>query len=152
MHLCRTQKHWNGFVAYCKYRPVKQLSQDKQPHIFKIFHANKDYKACQRDIIFFIIHGSVDKPILPLPVSLAPSQLSIKSVHKLILATDVNLSNHTHLPHCIDYPPLQSASIPIPHQFIAHGFFSPNIPGCFISEDMRMYSKGDIVALGMDGP
>jgi hypothetical protein len=36
--------------------------------------------------------------------------------------------------------------------FIAHGSFSPNIPGCFMLEDKKPFLKGDIVVLGVDGP
>ena len=93
-----------------------------------------------------------NEPALPLLVTFASSWHSINSVFKLILDTDVNSTNQAPFPHYIDYPPLWSASIPIPCWFIAHGFFSPNIPGCFGSEDKRTYSKGDIVVLGMDGP
>jgi hypothetical protein len=32
----------------------------------------------------------------------------------------------------------------------AHGFFSLNIPGCFVSDDKEAYLKGDIVVLGLD--
>ena len=83
----------------------------------------------------------LDKPVLPLLVSFAPSRPSIESVYQLILDTDINSPNH--IPH-------QSASIPITRRLTAHGYFSPNIPGCFISDDKVAYQKGDIVALGPD--
>ena len=31
-----------------------------------------------------------------------------------------------------------------------HGYFSPNIPGCFISDHKEGFLKGDIVVLGQD--
>jgi hypothetical protein len=91
-----------------------------------------------------------NKPALPLPVSFAPSQPSIESVYKLILDTDINSPNHIPFTHYVDYPPHQSASIPITRRLTAHGYFSPNLPGCFISDDKVAYQKGDIVALGPD--
>jgi hypothetical protein len=102
-----------------------------------------DSHNCQ-DISYF------DKPVLPLPVSFAPSWPLIESVYQLILDTDINLPNHIPFTHYVDYPPRQSASIPIPRCLTAHGYFSPNIPGCFISDDKVAYQKGDIVALGPD--
>jgi hypothetical protein len=71
-------------------------------------------------------------------------------VYRLILDTDINSSNRVPFPHYVDYPPHQSASIPITRHLTAHGYFSPNIPGCFISDDKVAYQKGDIVALGPD--
>jgi hypothetical protein len=68
------------------------------------------------------------------------------------LETNINSSSHLPFLHYINYPPQPSASILIPHYFIAHGFFCPNIPGCFVSEDEKLYLKGDIVVLGVDGP
>jgi hypothetical protein len=59
-----------------------------------------------------------------------------------------NLSSCLPCLYYIDYPPQQSASILIPCGFIAHGFFSPNIPGCFVLEDEKLYLKGDICKLG----
>ena len=91
-----------------------------------------------------------DKPALPLLVSFAPSQPLIESVYNLILDTDINSPNHIPYPHYIDYPPHQSASIPIAQHLTAHGHFSPNILECFISDDNIAYQKGDIVALGPD--
>jgi hypothetical protein len=46
----------------------------------------------------------------------------------------------------LDHYPLTQFSLGL----TAHGHFSPNIPGCFISEDMVAYRKGNIVALGSD--
>ena len=58
--------------------------------------------------------------------------------------------NRVPFPHYVDYLPRQSASILITRRLTAHGYFSPNIPGCFISDDKVAYQKGDIVALGPD--
>ena len=41
-------------------------------------------------------------------------------------------------------------SIPITRHFSAHGYFSPNIPGCFVSDYKEGFLKGDIVVLGQD--
>jgi hypothetical protein len=131
-----------------------------EPHVFKTFDPDEDYNAFRKHIILPIIHGSHDhqyiyytnKPALPLLVSFAPTWCSIESIHRLILTTNINSSSHLPFLHYINYPPQQSASIPIPHHFIAYGFFSPNIPGCFVSEDEKLYLKGDLVALGVDGP
>jgi hypothetical protein len=138
----------------------KVLHDKLEPHVFETFDSDEDYNAFQRHIILPIICGShdhqyiyyTDKPALPLLVSFAPTQCSIESVYRLILETNINSSSCIPFLHCIDYPPQQSASISIPCHFIAHGFFSPNIPGCFMSEDKKLYLKGDIVALGVDGP
>jgi hypothetical protein len=86
---------------------VKQLSDNPQPHVFKTFHFNEDYEAFQKQVILPLIHDShdhqyiyySDKPALPLPVSFAPSQPLIKSVHKLILDTDINSPNCIPFPH-----------------------------------------------------
>jgi hypothetical protein len=74
----------------------------------------------------------------------------IESVYNLILDTDINSPNLIAFHHYIDYPPHQSASIPIAQRLTTHGHFSPNIPECFISDDNVAYQKGDIVALGSD--
>ena len=81
-------------------------------------------------------------------MAFTPSCHSIKSVYWLILDTDVNSTNHTPFPHYIDYPPHQSASIPIAQCITAHGFLSPNILGCFILDSREAFKKGDIVVLG----
>jgi hypothetical protein len=138
--------------------PVKQLPDIPQPHVFETFCFSKDYEVFQRQVILPAIHGShdhqyiyySDKPALPLPVSFAPSRPSIKSVHNFILDTDINSPNCIPFPHYIDYPPCQSASIPIARHLTTHGYFSPNIPECFISDDNVAYQKGNIVALGSD--
>jgi hypothetical protein len=137
---------------------VKQLSENPQPHVFETFRFSEDYEAFRRQVILPPIHGSHDhqyiyysnKPALPLLVSFAPSRPSIESVYKLILDTDINSSNCIPFPHYVNYPPCQSASIPITRRLTAHGYFSPNIPGCFISDDKVAYQKGDIVALEPD--
>jgi hypothetical protein len=137
---------------------VKQLSDNPQPHVFETFHFSEDYETFRRQVILLAIRGShdhqyiyySDKPALLLPVSFAPSRPSIESAYNLILATDIDSPNHIPFPHYIDYPPCQSASILIARCLTAHGHFSPNIPGCFISEGKVAYQKGDIVVLGPD--
>jgi hypothetical protein len=137
---------------------AKQLSENPQPHVFETFHFSEDYEAFRRQVILPTICGShdhqyiyySDKPALLLLVSFAPSRPSIESVYKLILDTDINSPNHILFPHYVDYPLRQSASIPITRCLTAHGYFSRNIPGCFISDDKVAYQKGDIVALGPD--
>ena len=69
---------------------------------------------------------------------------------KLILDTNVNLTNPTTFIHYVGYPPHQSASIPVARHFSTHGYFSPNIPECFISDHKNGFLKGDIVVLGQD--
>jgi hypothetical protein len=137
---------------------VQQVSENPQPHVFETFCFSEDYEAFRREVILPTICGSHDrqyisysgKPALPLPVSFAPSRPLIKSVYKLILDTDFNLPNCIPFTHYVDYPPCQSASIPITRRLTAHGYFSLNIPECFISDDNVAYQKGDIVALGPD--
>jgi hypothetical protein len=137
---------------------AKQLSDNPQPHVFETFHFNEDYEAFQKQVILPLICDSHDhqyiyysnKLALPLPVSFAPSQPLIESVHKLILDTDINSPNWVPFPHYIDYPPCQSTSILIAQCLTAHGHFSLNIPGCSISDDKVAYLKGNIVALGPD--
>ena len=63
---------------------------------------------------------------------------------------DINLTNITPFVHYVDYPPHQSASIPIARRFSAHGYFSPNIPGCFVLDYKEGFLKGDIVVSGQD--
>jgi hypothetical protein len=138
--------------------PVKQLPDIPQPHDFETFCFSEDYEAFWRQVILPIIHDShdrqeisyLDKPVLPLPVSFAPSWPSIELVYQLILDTDINSPNRIPFTHYVDYPPRQSASIPITRCLTAHGYFSLNIPGCFISDEKVAYQKGDIVALGPD--
>ena len=62
----------------------------------------------------------------------------------------INLTNFTPFVHYGGYPPCQSASIPIPRHFSAHGYFGPNIPGCFVSDYKDSFLKGDIVVLRQD--
>jgi hypothetical protein len=138
--------------------PVKQLPDIPQLHVFETFRFSDDYEAFWRQVILPTICGSHDhqyiyysnKPALPLLVSFAPSWPSIESVYNLILDTDINSPNRIPFHHYIDYPPRQSASILIAQHLTAHGYFSPNIPECFILDDNVAYQKGDIVALGSD--
>ena len=134
------------------------LCNNPKPHIFETFDPAEDYKSFQRHIILPIIHEShyhqnvhyTDKPTLPPPVVFDSSQHSIQSVHKLLLDTNVNLTNSAPFIHYVNYPPHQSASIPIARCFSMHGYFSPNIPGCFILDHKNGFLKGDIVVLGQD--
>ena len=111
-----------------------------KPHVFETFDPAEDYESFQRHIILPIICDSHDsqsihytqKPTLPPLIVFAPDQRSLKSVYQLILHTDINLTNFTPFVHYGSYPPHQSASIPIPRCFSAHGYFSPNIPGCWL--------------------
>jgi hypothetical protein len=137
---------------------AQQVSENPQPHVFETFRFSEDYEAFWREVILPTICGSHDrqyisysgKPALPLLVSFAPSRPSIESVYKLILDTDINSPNCIPFTHYVDYPPRQSASIPITRCLTAHGYFSPNILECFILDDNVAYQKGDIVALGPD--
>jgi hypothetical protein len=132
------------------------LCNDPKPHVFETFDPAVDYESFQRDIILPLIRNShdyqnvhyTDKPTLPPPVVFDSSQRSIQLVHKLILDTNVNSTNSTPFVHYINYPPHQSASIPIAQHLTAHGYFSPKIPGCFISDNKEVFLKGDIVLLG----
>ena len=138
--------------------PVKQLPDTPPPHDFETFRFSEDYEVFRKQVILPIVRDShdrqdisyLDKPVRPLPVSFAPSRPSIESVYQLILDTDINSPNRIPFTHYVDYPPRQSASIPITRRLTAHGYFSPNIPGCFISDEKVAYRKGDIVALGPD--
>ena len=113
-----------------------------KPHIFETFDPAEDYESFRRHIILLIICNSHDnqsihytqKPTFPPPIVFAPDRCSLESVYQLILDTDINLTNFTPFVHYGGYPPCQSASIPIPRRFSAHGYFSPNIPGCFVSD------------------
>jgi hypothetical protein len=136
----------------------KELCDKPVPHIFETFGPAEDYESFRRNIILPLIHDSHDhqyihytgKPTLPPPVVFDSSRRSIQSIHKLILDTDVNSTNRGPFVHYTHYPPRQSASIPLPRRFTAYGFFSPNIPECFISDNKEAFLKGDIVALGQD--
>jgi hypothetical protein len=133
---------------------AKQLSNNPQLHVFETFHPDEDYEAFQKHTILPLICNSHDyqyiyyanKPALPLPVSFAPSR---PSIDLLILDIDINSPKHIPFPHYINYPH-QSASILIAWCLTTHGFFSLNIPGCFVLDDKEAYLKGDIVALGLD--
>ena len=134
------------------------LCDNPKPHVFETFDPAEDYESFRRHIILPIICDSHDnqsihytqKPTLPPLVVFAPNRCSLKSVYQLILDIDVNLTNITPFVHYVNYPPCQSASIPIVRCFSAHGYFSPNIPGCFVSDYKEGFLKGDIVVLGQD--
>jgi hypothetical protein len=85
----------------------------------------------------------------PVPFLLTENNRNVDLV-PLTGARNINSSNCMPFTHYVDYPPRQSASIPITRRLTAHGYFSPNIPECFISDDNVAYQKGDIVALGPD--
>jgi hypothetical protein len=147
-------------ASLSKLSPTKVSHDKPEPHVFKTFDPDEDYNTFRRYIILPIICIShnhqyiyyTNKPAILLPVSFAPIWHSIESVHRLIFESDINTSSCIPFLHYINYPPQQSASILIPYHFIAHGFFGPNIPGCFVSEDKKLYLNGDIVVLGVDGP
>ena len=134
------------------------LCDNPKPHIFETFGPAEDYEYFQRHIILPYIHNSHDhqyvhytnKHTLPPPAVFDSSQCSIQSVHKLILDTNVNLTNPTTFIHYVGYPPRQSASIPIARCFSTLGYFSPNISGCFVLDHKEGFLKGDIVVLGQD--
>jgi hypothetical protein len=100
---------------------VKQLPDIPPPHDFETFHVSKDYEVFWKQVILPIICDShnrqdisyFDEPVLLLPVSFTPSQPSIKSVYQLILDMDINSPNCIPFTHYVDYPPRQSAFIPI---------------------------------------
>ena len=52
--------------------------------------------------------------------------------------------------HYVGYHPYHSASIPVARRFSMHGYFSPNIPGYFVSDRKEGFLKGDVVVLGQD--
>ena len=86
-----------------------------------------------------------NKPAIPLLVAFTPLWCSIEPVYKLILDTNVNSTNCTPFIHYANYPPCWSASIPIARRLSAHGYFSPNVPGCFVLDHKEGFLKGDIV-------
>jgi hypothetical protein len=138
---------------------VKQLSDNPQPHVFKTFHFNGDYEAFRKQVILPLIHDSMTINMFTILTNppfhfwyhllLPDPQLSqftnsfwtLISIHQIV---------HIPFPHYINYPPHQSASILITWRLTTQGFFSLNIPGCFISDDEVAYLKGNIVALGPD--
>jgi hypothetical protein len=138
---------------------IKKVLCDKpMPHVFETFDPKEDCESFQRHIILPTIREShyhqyvhcTDKPTLPPPAAFPSSQHSIESVYKLILDTDVNSTNCTTFVHYTNYPPCQSTSILLTQHFAVHGFLSPKILGCFISDNKESFLKGDIAALGQD--
>ena len=134
------------------------LCDNPKPHVFETFDPAEDYESFRRHIILPYIHNSHDhqyvhytnKHTLPPPAVFDSSWRSIQSVYKLILDTDVNSTNCAPFIHYVNYPPCQSASIPIARHFSMHGYFSPNIPWCFVLDYKEGFLKGDIVVLGED--
>jgi len=156
---CHTfNKHFPIMASSSKSSIKKELCDNPRPHVFETFDPTEDYESFRRHIILPIIRESHDnqsihytqKPTRPSPVVFAPDRRSIESVYQLILATDVNLANITPFVHYVGYPPRQSASISISRRFSTQGYFSPDIPGCFISDNKEAFLKGDLVVLGQD--
>ena len=88
-----------------------------------------------------------------MPVAFGPQRASIESVRCLILETDINRpSQNISFLHYIDCPPNQSATVPLPHQVTALGYFSLKVPQCFVSNIGEGLNIGDIVGLGSAGP
>ena len=134
------------------------LCDNPKPHIFETFDPAEDYESFRRHIILPYIRNSHDhqnvhytnKHPLPPPAVFDSSRRSIQSVHKLILDTNVNSTNPTTFIHYVGYPPCQAASIPVARHFSTNGYFSPNIPGCFVLDYKEGFLKGDIVVLVQD--
>ena len=131
------------------------LCNNLKPHVFETFDPAEDFEPFQKHVILPFICNShyhqyvhyADKPTLPPLVVFDSSQCSIQLVHKLLLDTDVNLANGTPFIHYVNYPPCQSVSIPITRHFSTHGYFSPNIPGCFISDHKNGFLKKAVGSL-----
>jgi hypothetical protein len=154
---CWLLSHFNNYflimASPSKLGLKMSLCDNPKPDIFETFDPAKDYESFRRHIILPYIHDShnhqyvhyTNKHPLPPPAVFDSSQRSIQSVHKLILDTDVNSTNPTTFIHYVSYPPRQSASIPVARCFSTHGYFSPNIPGCFVSNRKEGFLKDDIV-------
>ena len=70
------------------------------------------------------------------------------SIHCIILETDINRPSwEIPFPHYIDCPPMQSSRIPLSHYIPVFGYFSRNIPGCFVTT-FKGFKKGVIIRLG----
>jgi hypothetical protein len=129
--------------------------------MYEMFCLYEDYDTYNAAIIQSIIWGFhyhsyiyADKhPNLPLPVAFGPLKLSIKSIHCLILETNINKpSLDIFLPHYVNCPPKQSATIPILHCVTVHRYFSPIIPKCFTTIFYGGFKTGNIVRLEDAGP
>ena len=152
------KKHFLIMASPSKLSLKTSLCNNPKPHVFETFDPAEDYESFRRHIILPIIRESHDyqsihytkKPTLPPPVVFAPDRRSIESVYQLILDTNVNLTNITPFVHYVGYPPRQSASIPIARCLTSHGYLSPSIPGCVISNNKETFLKGNIVVLGLD--
>jgi hypothetical protein len=125
-------------------------------HICETFNPSDECDVYDADLIWTIILSSHHHsfvypnkyPELPLPVSYTSPRASMDSIHRFIMETDVNRpSRELAFPHYINCPPNQSAKIPIPHFISVSGYFSRNIPGCFVTKS-EGFKKGDIVRLG----
>jgi hypothetical protein len=124
-------------------------------HIRETFNPSDECDVYDADLIRTIIlsshHHSLiypnKYPELPLPVSYTSPRASMDSIHRFIVETDVNRpSRELTFPHYINFPPNQSTKIPIPHFIPVSGYFSRNIPGCFMTKS-EGFKKGDIVRL-----
>ena len=136
-----------------------QLAEDKPPalHPLETFHPSGDYKSFEALVIQPLIQRSHPPsyiyvnphPNLPLPVTFGPGSSSLDSACRLVLENDINtpsdaLSSSVY-PNC---PPKQSATVPIPNRVKAPGYFSPDIPGCFVTHFCGGLRKTDVVKLG----
>ena len=111
-------------------------------HIHETFYPSDECDIYDANLIQTILlksyHHSfiyADKyPELPLPASYMSPRASMDSIHHIILETDINRPpQELPFPHYIDCPPKQSAKIPLPHYIPVFGYFSRNIPGCFVT-------------------
>ena len=125
-------------------------------HIRKTFHPYDKCDIYDADLIWTIILSSRHHtllypnkyPELPLLVSHTSPRASINSVCRIIVETNINRpSRELTFPHYIDCPPNPSAKIPLPHYIPVFGYFSRNIPGCFVMKS-KGFKKGDIIRLG----
>lgn len=125
-------------------------------HIRETFHPSDECDVYDADLIRSIILGSRHHsfiyphkyPELPLPVLYASPRASMDSIHRIILETDINRPpQDLPFPHYIDCPPNHSAKIPLPRYIPVFGYFSRNIPGCYVTKS-EGFRKGDIVRLG----
>jgi hypothetical protein len=125
-------------------------------HIRETFNPSDECDVYDANLIWTIIlssrcHSFIHPnkyPKLPLLVSYTSPRASMDSIHHFIVETDVNRPSwELTFPHYINCPPNQSTNIPIPRFIPVSGYFSRNIPGCFMTKS-EGFKKGDIVGLG----
>ena len=88
--------------------------------------------------------ATASEPSKPLP-----QQPSLDSACRLVFETDINKPPHSlSFPVYANCPPKQSATVPIPNCVKAPGYFSPDIPGCFVTHFCGGFRKTDVVKLG----